>query len=63
MQLLLRPLQVFKWVFKHDKKPYRPRRFQSLEKKNRGDGWAVEDFLTYKNNPTIFVSSYGWCDL
>ena len=45
------------------KNPIGQEGFNHWKKKNRGDGWAVEDFLTYKNNPTIFVSSYGWCDL
>lgn len=42
------------------KNPYGQEGFSHWTKYNGGDGWAIENWGTYNNRPSVFVSSYNW---
>lgn len=43
--------------------PYGAEQFAHWDVANRGNGWTIENWGTYKNLPCAFVSSYDWCKL
>ncbi|CAG9315696.1 unnamed protein product [Blepharisma stoltei] len=45
------------------KNPCGSQRFDHWERIDGGNGWSIENWGCYKDNKTVFVSSYGWSTL
>lgn len=45
------------------KNPFGGEGFDYWKRSDGGDGWIINRWGTYKNKPTVFVSSYSWCKL